>query len=145
MSQADERDLPPALGAHLEGLWEGPPPPTRVSRALAEAARAHLGPAAPNAWWRRRTWLGGVAAAALALVLWLPNRGGAPDDRVAQSTAVRGDINGDRSLDILDARDLARSLRSGAATEASWDLDRDGYVDERDVRAAAFQAVRIDR
>ena len=51
----------------------------------------------------------------------------------------------DRVVDIVDARDLALHLREGNHLEDRWDVNRDGAIDVRDVDAAAYEAVRIDR
>jgi hypothetical protein len=48
-------------------------------------------------------------------------------------------------MDILDAFTLARQLKSGPVHEPRWDVNHDGTVDERDVRAIAVEVVRLDK
>jgi hypothetical protein len=48
-------------------------------------------------------------------------------------------------LDILDAFILAKRLQGGPVQERRWDVNGDGVVDERDVRAIAVEAVRLDK
>jgi len=77
----------------------------------------------------------------LALVWWAA----VPFDDPALVALAPADVDGSGRVDILDAWSLARRLRDEAPLESRWDLDRDGDVDDGDVRAAAQLAVRIDR
>lgn len=137
MTDRPENDPPPELQDEIAGLWRPGAPPPRVERTLRAAARARLRPAP----WRQQAWVGAVlaAAAGLLLLLWLRAQ---PEDTRA---LARADVNRDRVVDILDARDLARHLRRGDAPRERWDVNRDGHVDDADVEAAAREAVRIDR
>lgn len=74
-------------------------------------------------------WLVPLAAAA-ALVLWL------------LPSAMAGDLDGDRRVDIVDAYLLAVQVERGAA-DRRFDLNRDGDVDRRDVERLAGLAVRL--
>jgi hypothetical protein len=92
--------------------------------------------------------LAAAAGIALAAYLALPGRV-APSRSPAPAPVARAadpdDINGDGTVNILDALALARLAQPGAARPAGVDLDRnqDGVVDERDADAIARAAVRL--
>ena len=63
---------------------------------------------------------------------------------------LKGDVNADGSLDIIDAYLLARLVQrrtDGIATAATpspaWDRNGDGAIDHADAGAIALQAVAI--
>ena len=90
--------------------------------------------------------LAAAAGIALAAYLALPGRVAAPVSPAPVARAADpDDINGDGSVNILDALALARIAQPGVARPAGLDLDRnrDGTVDERDADAIARAAVRI--
>jgi hypothetical protein len=58
---------------------------------------------------------------------------------------ARANLARDGRVDILDALILAERLQSGPVRDLGWDANGDGVVDERDVRAIAVQAVRLDK
>jgi hypothetical protein len=147
-------------------------PPT-VDEAVVRAAREHLGEgklgkstfrrSAFSEWlslsvsWK--VWLGASAAVVvLALVAYqflLPGRGrtfgvgnpfasSKPVSEPVQAP-LPGNANTERRMDILDAFTLARQLKSGPVHEPRWDVNHDGIVDERDVRAIAIEVVRVDK
>ena len=72
-----------------------------------------------------------------------PVREGAASDRTP--APMQGGLSHERRLDILDAFILAKRLQGGPVQERRWDVNGDGVVDERDVRAIAVEAVRLDK
>ena len=92
----------------------------------------------------RTAW---AAAAVLLLCcsLWVfhvrePGRRAAPARRLA------ADVDGNGSVDIVDAYLMARRVKdagAGAALSMTWDLNHDGLVDGRDVDVVAGRAVSI--
>lgn len=120
--------------------------PGRVDRAIAEAARTHLTRPARKLWWLKWTVPATAAAViALACVLWT-GQGPAPHpmaDIVASAPATDIDRNG--KVDILDALKLARHVESAPSADRAWDINGDGAVDNLDVDAVAFAAVRLDK
>lgn len=77
-----------------------------------------------------------VAAVLLVAVTFGIQRFGGPG-------ALPGDVDGDGSVDIVDAYVLALRLRDGAELDGGWDLDGDGRVDERDVEALTQRSVAL--
>jgi hypothetical protein len=105
-----------------------------------------------------KVWAGaglGVVVLALLAYQFLSPRGGTfgVGNPFASSRPVSepvraplpGNASTERRMDILDAFTLARQLKSGPVREPRWDVNHDGIVDERDVRAIAFEVVRLDR
>ena len=81
-----------------------------------------------------------AAAAAALLIAVAPWRIEQPA-HPAEITDVR-DLNGDGSIDVLDALVLARAVERGTAS-ASWDLNRDTHIDRRDAEMIALAAVSM--
>src|SRR5581483_5488985 len=124
----EEPSAPPALVAALKEL----PArrvfvPSTLDAAVLAAARRHLEPRPARRGWiaQWRSWpaFAGAALLLIALLLWLGRTGG---ERFA-----REDLNQDGRVDILDAFQLARELRSAAKPV---DVNGDGVVDDRDAR-----------
>lgn len=164
---------PPELVAALKRLpQERLFVPPAVNEAVVRAAREHLGGGKSGQTHLRRgsfgewlslnlswkVWVGaGTGMVVLALVAYqvLSPRGrtfgvGNPfASSRAVSEPVRAPLPGnastERRLDILDAFTLARQLKTGPVREPRWDVNHDGIVDERDVRAIAVEAVRLDK
>ena len=82
-----------------------------------------------------------VAALATALVREQLREPSSEPARAAGARDAR-DVNGDSTLDVLDAFALARALDRGAATGP--DVNGDGAVDGSDVDALARAAVALD-
>ena len=61
------------------------------------------------------------------------------------SRFAREDLNHDGQVDILDAFQLAREVRSGTRPPSSLDLNGDGVVDARDAAVIARQAVELGK
>ena len=70
-----------------------------------------------------------AAAAAVAMLLW--------------TGPVRGDIDRNGRVDILDAFALARKVEASSPADPDWDINRDGVVDAADVDAIAMKAVAL--
>jgi len=54
-----------------------------------------------------------------------------------------GDVDGDGSVNIVDAYVLAVRLRDGSELDRTWDLDGDGHVDERDIEVLGKRSVAL--
>jgi hypothetical protein len=107
------------------------------------ALRRH-GQDAP-AWFRFMPWVA-AAAAAILLLAAIPQFFKQPAPGPARGSAfVRGDLNHDGRVDILDAFALARRLKEGETRNPQLDVNGDGVVDERDVAALAARAVKLEQ
>jgi hypothetical protein len=135
---------------------EHPFVPPAVDEAVFRAARQHLNkPESPrkeasglaslcqslHLHWGWKGWLGTATAAIVALLLASQFR----QMESRRSASMHTGPNPAKRLDILDALKLAKRLQAGPVSEPRWDLNRDGVVDERDVRAIAVEAVRLDK
>jgi len=87
-----------------------------------------------------------VAGAAVVVVLIeIPQFFNQPASSQARDASfVRGDLNHDRHVDILDAFALARQLKQGGPGNLPLDVNGDGVVDERDVEALVVRAVKLE-
>ena len=132
-SMDEEFRLPEPLQRELRGLFApGAFPAERDGRILAAARHAQSANAV-----RRWRWaaVGVAAALALATSLWWLPRG--------QSVGQGGTAYA-RSGDIRDAYYVARHLQKHEALEpGTWDVNRDGHVDEQDVQALVLVAVKV--
>jgi hypothetical protein len=61
------------------------------------------------------------------------------------SRFAREDVNRDSIVNILDAFQLARELRSGVPLPSRFDFNGDGIVNRGDADAVAAKAVRLER
>jgi hypothetical protein len=164
---------PPELVSALKRLQERLFVPPTVDDAVVRAAREQLaGGRLEKAQLRRgsfsewlrlsvswKVWLGASAAVVVCVFVayqfFSPGRGrtfgvGTPfaSSRPVSETVqapLPGSASTERRMDILDAFTLARQLKSGAVHEPRWDINHDGIVDERDVRAIAVEVVRLDK
>lgn len=133
-----------SLRADLAALYRADvrvPPST--DRAILDRAAQEMELARRRRW--RLGWTLSVAAAAvLAVVVLVPVwRSDAPQTVVSRAN-VPGDVNGDGTLDILDALALRQTLgQPDRPPPVSHDLNHDGTTDERDVEAIALAAVRL--
>jgi hypothetical protein len=139
----EEPTLPPTLAAALKELPARRVfvPPT-VDEAVLRAARRQLAPR-PRAglgWLRVRFAWAAIAAACLALIGLIYFFGKTSRD----AELAREDLNHDGRVDILDAFQLARELRSGEK-QAGRDVNGDGVVDERDAALIATHAVKLEK
>jgi hypothetical protein len=136
-------DAPEKLVAALKSL---PQPrlfiPPTLDEAILKEARRRISPTVKRplagwGWWVR--WAAVTAAMVLLVGLaWQWNQGS------RGSSFAREDLNQDHRVDILDAFILARRIEGpGPVPGVVLDLNGDGVVDDRDVRALAAQAVRL--
>jgi hypothetical protein len=117
-------------------------PPT-VDKTILHAARRHLSAQKPARFqWSLLVRWGMAVAAVIALLALVPLalRKGGSDSRL-----VRGDLNHDGQVDILDAFALARELKAGGHPNPGWDINGDGVVDDRDVATLAARAVNLGK
>ena len=143
MENDSNNDLPPKLAHAFKQLRpKSVFVPRSVDDAVLDAARRRLRRPAPFRWvagWSM--WVKGPVLAAACLVLALVARS------IVQPGGgrfVREDLNRDRQVDILDAFELARRVRAGAAPDG-LDLNGDGVVDRIDAEIIARQAVRLEK
>ena len=120
--------------------------PRSLDDAVLKAARRTLTqPArvpATNRWWAIQSWPNWARIPGLAAVILLvPSLA----FLLVPSRFAPEDINHDRLVNILDAFQLARELRSGTQLPASFDFNGDGIVNGTDVDLIAAMAVRVER
>jgi hypothetical protein len=115
-------------------------PPT-VDQAILHAASRHLSQQKPPRFKLSLILRWGMAVAALVAVLAIVPMALRKSGSRAGSGLVRGDLNHDGQVDILDAFALARELKTGGHTSPQLDINGDGVVDERDVATLAARAV----
>lgn len=60
---------------------------------------------------------------------------------VSASVAIAEDINGDGTVDILDAFALAQQIEQNQPVDG--DVNQDGLIDDQDIRLVALAAVRL--
>ena len=136
-------EVPAGLAGGLRALYRVPVGvEARVDEAVLAMARERAALAAGRAVaMRRMTRWGMVAAAGLAVGVFLAARmawtGRAGPTRVA----IAEDINGDGVVDILDALALERAIERSAS--GLVDLNHDGIVDREDVDLIARQVVHL--
>jgi hypothetical protein len=107
----------------------------RVRPQLAAIRRRHA---------RRRNTARLLAlAAAFVVIGWVVNLALNPM-RGVKATALE-DVNHDGKVDILDAFQLARDIKSGKTIPTRLDLNGDGHVDAADVELIARQAVSLEK
>lgn len=148
-NDSDRQRLPERLTADLARLYSPPEPmPRDVDDDILFAARRRLAETRRTRRWGRIA----AVAAAVALVFGLQHLMQPPRPRpnvqlpiAFQSRPARGeDIDHNGRVDILDAFALARMIDSGEKTQARWDINGDGTVDQADVDAVAASAVQIN-
>jgi hypothetical protein len=113
------------LGQELKGLLAGPSMGAARDEAILAAAREAATRAAAHAWRRRVTWAMGMAAA------------------IAVAAAVLWPRGYERTGDIRDAFYVARQIKQHRALDGTWDVNKDGVVDAKDVRSLAVAAVKV--
>ena len=113
------------LQRELKSMF-APPTPMGNARDNVILAAAHHAGTAASRWKYRVAWAMGVAAAlsVTAGLLW-PR----PYERIG---------------DIRDAFYVAREIKTHQTLDKTWDTNKDGVVDEKDVRALALAAVKLD-
>jgi Dockerin type I domain len=142
-----DASLPAGLQADLSALYPTPRVPAVVNaRVLNDAAATYARQARHR---RRLRWVGAGAAAAAAVVivaLILPHRAGVVGPQPRYS--LRGDLDGNGRVDILDAFSLARELRDAGGKplrgDRLRDVNGDGAIDQKDVDLLARMAVQVE-
>jgi hypothetical protein len=121
--------------------------PRTADEAVLRAAREHLVPTRLRTSNKLARWFRWLAfATACVLLCAVAYRFTRPYSSSNPGPAyAREDLNRDGHVNILDAFQLARQLRSGEKPEPSLDLNRDGVVDHRDADTIAAQAVKLER
>jgi hypothetical protein len=97
---------------------------------------------------RLQLWIPAAAAlllSVLTLSLWLPtqNKHLERPSEEQRLGVLSGDMNGDGTIDIVDAYVLSLRLKEQAPTNPGWDFNRDGVVDRRDVDSVAQSGVSL--
>jgi hypothetical protein len=129
----DDSDVEPSLGADLSSLFgQGLAIPGRVHEIILAAARRQSARARRMKLALR--WGGGVAAAAAMVLVVL---------RLLPSHAPG--LQAGQRVTILDAFSLARLIKQGGKIDSSWDVNRDGVIDQKDVDALAAKAVALPK
>jgi hypothetical protein len=141
MSSATDQehdDLPANLKADLLRTFARS---VDVPRSIDDAIRNRA--VAKLAGRSRRTlvirWASVMAAAAVIL---FAIKVASPPASLPVRVASANDLNGDGSVNVLDALILAKKLETNQSTV---DANGDGHVDRSDVDAIAMIAVRLDR
>lgn len=115
MDPEKDLDLPESLILELKARDRALPLITaRVDRALAEEAESQFVTRRPAVWRSRPAWYAAAAAAAVALLIFAPQR-----LIVSDQPVVYADIDGSGRVDIADVLSLAR--RNPQATQADLD------------------------
>ncbi len=137
-------DAPKELISDLKALYD---PPIEISgeidKSITAAAWNHF------AGKKRRftgsiRWVGAAAAAILVtLLLVRPDPGDLRDEEDRIEIAMTGDFDGSGQVDILDAFAFALEFKAGKQVDEQWDMNRDGLVDDLDVRRIGMLAVAI--
>ena len=153
-----EIGLPDSLTATLKNRY-GPVPsvPSEIDHAILADARRHLeqhGPATLRPARRRRVsawqWTAiasTVAAACVELSALKPPKPNEESSVAARSDAssldveLRGDVDLNGRVDILDAFAMARQLRDGRGE--ARDFNHDGRFDKFDIDVVALEAVKL--
>jgi hypothetical protein len=110
-------------------------PPT-LDEAVIRAGREHLAKPGPRRPYWLRLLLWSTAPATLVVFLLVRH---SPDGFAGE------DLNRDGKVDILDAFQLARELRSPTTPGQRRDFNNDGAVDQLDVEWIAAEAVKLPR
>lgn len=97
----------------------------------------------------RKPWtLWSAIAACIALGLatfWTLDPGRpAPQQELNSSPLTQEDVDGNGSVNVLDAFALARWIKSGDSLQPRLDMNRDGLIDTQDIDHVAFKAVRLE-
>ncbi|MHC4088617.1 MAG: dockerin type I domain-containing protein [Planctomycetota bacterium] len=119
--------------------------PPEVDRAIMDRAYQQL----VHRPKRHRILRWSACAAAVAAVVFVLTLNITKEPRPASIRsdiiAAKTDINHSGSVDILDAFQLARHIKSTDHPNMKWDINGDGFVDRQDVDSVAFAAVRLDK
>ena len=117
--------------------------PPHIDSVVLVRARPQLAAIRRRHARRRNTTRLLALAAAFVVIGWIVNLTLNPMTGI-RATAPE-DINRDGRVDILDAFQLARQIRSGKALSTKLDLNGDGRVDAADVALIARKAVSLEQ
>lgn len=133
--------IPPKLAAALKDVSSQKVfVPPYVDSAILKAARQRMDKGAKTPRFRR--WMLWPALAAACTLIFCVVR---LLTTSGHSSFVREDLNHDGKVDILDSFALARELKSSKRLPATYDVNGDGVVDERDVRLITAHAVQLNK
>ncbi|MEJ7593436.1 MAG: dockerin type I domain-containing protein [Planctomycetaceae bacterium] len=150
--------LPDSVRAALKNRY-GPIPsvPSEIDNAILADARRHFeqhGPATLLPARRRRVsawqWTAIATTVTAACVMLFALRPQQPDQESSVATRsdaslpdndLRGDVDLNGRVDILDAFAMARQFRDGSAEHR--DFNHDGRFDELDIDLVAHEAVKL--
>lgn len=142
-----DEGLPPWLIAELRDTFGRTPatPQGFDQRVMAAATGLRRTRVVPK--WRLVIPIAsGAAAACLILATWFAGpvyRSSHPT--VSTGQPIRGDLNADGTVNVLDAFLLARRVDRREPLEPAWDMDGDSQVDRRDADQIAALAVSLRR
>jgi Dockerin type I domain len=116
--------------------------PPQVDEVVLKSVQPHLAQIKkPKAVWNKTNRILAMAAAfvlaGFVTITLLNSRGSGPRN------FAREDLNHDGRVDILDAFQLARELKSGKAQ--NLDLNADGHTDASDVEVIARRSVNLEK
>ena len=134
--------------------------PEERDLAILQDANAHLSQiSAPQRQpedrrrFRLTTWSVGTLVAAALLISVIPwnlmdapnpNMVSAPESGAGDMDALlRGDVDRNGTVNILDAYAMARDVKAGHPLPAEWDQNGDGQTDRLDVDLIAQRAVTL--
>jgi hypothetical protein len=140
-------EAPPGLIAALKRSQKSPIfiPPT-VDEAILRSARRHLtGQSQRQFRWPLFFRWSVATALAVAFLLVVAPRFARKSGLTPDAVFVRGDLNHDGQVDILDAFALARELKLGMPRNLQLDINGDGIVDERDLATLSARAVSLEK
>jgi hypothetical protein len=139
----NDLDAPPKLVTALkEASRRDVFVPPYVDGAIFKAARQYLGRPERRPLLHFRRWMLWPALAAACVLIACVAR------LLMTSTQLRyarEDLNHDGKVDILDSFALARELKTGKPLPATYDINGDGVVDERDIALIAAHAVQLKK
>ncbi len=135
-----DESLPPRLVQDLARVDSTRPTiPSSLDAAILSGARSDF-----VKRMRLRTWYRwGATAASIAAIVAIVVVTRLALVHPARNLA-RGDIDGNGTVDMVDAYLLAKRVASGSKTEHAWDVNGDGVVDQNDVDWIANAAVSLD-
>lgn len=166
--ESDAGGAPDGLARDLRSTYGPGSPidvPSGVDGRISGMARQRLAGRVASAAGHGRgfSWAGGArsrriiplrvasitaAAAAIVLVALIgPRLVGPPathSPAPGTPVALRGDIDNNGRVDIVDALVLSARVKANARTSSNWDVDSDGVITDADARAIRAMVVRLD-
>ncbi|MBN1123820.1 MAG: hypothetical protein JXA82_02355 [Sedimentisphaerales bacterium] len=133
----------PKLGQDLKRLYDFGSPPENLDRRVLDRARVFV---TQQRRMRLVRKIGSAAAVAAILIIGFTLTHTEPPHTPTMSVmlaSVAQDIDRNGRVDIRDALKLARRIETAEPIRPEWDLNHDGAVDQADVDAVAYAAVRL--